>query len=261
MARAAKLSLALAAAVLLPIACRGKPSSTAADRGAALEGAYLAPPEPDAVRADARGVVLSGVAPAGSRVRLASPSGQASFAAADAAGRWSFALGVLSQPSIFGISAIAGPRAVQGQGYLLVTPTGQAAVLRAGAPALRLDARPGAGLRTLDFDAGGALEVSAMAPPKATVILRLDGRQVAEGRADDNGRFTASLPASGQPGLRPGPHRLDAVGDGFADTASPQLTPAPPLAEGPLRSQLTPAGLRVDWLTPGGGVQSTILVH
>jgi hypothetical protein len=28
-----------------------------------------------------------------------------------------------------------------------------------------------------------------------------------------------------------------------------------------LRSQLTPAGLRVDWMTPGGGVQSTLLVH
>jgi hypothetical protein len=27
-----------------------------------------------------------------------------------------------------------------------------------------------------------------------------------------------------------------------------------------LRSQLTDEGLRADWLTPGGGVQSTILV-
>jgi hypothetical protein len=40
-----------------------------------------------------------------------------------------------------------------------------------------------------------------------------------------------------------------------------QVTPAAPLAQGPLRSQLTSAGLRVDWMTPGGGVQSTILVH
>jgi hypothetical protein len=28
-----------------------------------------------------------------------------------------------------------------------------------------------------------------------------------------------------------------------------------------LRSQLTPAGLRVDWMTPGGGVQTTLLIH
>jgi len=40
-----------------------------------------------------------------------------------------------------------------------------------------------------------------------------------------------------------------------------QVTPAAPLVDGPLRSQLTSAGLRVDWMTPGGGVQSTILVH
>jgi hypothetical protein len=40
-----------------------------------------------------------------------------------------------------------------------------------------------------------------------------------------------------------------------------QVSRAAPLAQGPLRSQITHAGLRLDWLTPGGGVQSTILVH
>jgi hypothetical protein len=40
-----------------------------------------------------------------------------------------------------------------------------------------------------------------------------------------------------------------------------QTAPPAPLAQGPVRSQLTDAGLRVDWMTPGGGVQSTILVH
>lgn len=258
---AAKLSLVLAVTALLPVACRGKPAAGVNDKSASLEAAYLTPPQPVSVRADARGVELSGAAPAGSRVRLASPSGEASFAGADADGRWTFALGALASPRIFGLSATTGPRTVQAQGYLLVTPGGQAALLRAGAPAARVDASPRPGLRTLDFDAGGALEVSVAAPARATVILRLDGRQVAEGRADEAGRFTASLPATGQPAIRAGAHHVEAVGDGFADGAAVQLTPATPLAEGPLRSQLTPAGLRVDWLTPGGGVQSTILVH
>ena len=262
MARAAKLCLAMAAAALLLAGCRGKPTASAgSDHAAALEAAYLAPPQPDAVSADARGVVLSGAAPAGARVRLASPSGRASFTTAGADGRWTFSLGVLTEPRIYGLSATAGPRAVQAQGYLLVTPSGQAALLRAGAPAVRIDVRRGSGLRTLDFDAGGALEVSAAAPARATVILHLDGRQVAEGRADEAGRFTASASAAGQPGIAPGSHRVEALGDGFADAANVRLGPAQPLAEGPLRSQLTPAGLRVDWLTPGGGVQSTILVH
>jgi hypothetical protein len=50
-------------------------------------------------------------------------------------------------------------------------------------------------------------------------------------------------------------------GDGFADQVVVHVTPAAALAQGPLSSQVTSAGLRVDWMTPGGGVQSTILVH
>ncbi len=93
------------------------------------------------------------------------------------------------------------------------------------------------------------------------MILRLDGRQVAEGRADDNGRYAVSLPATGQPPIRPGGHQVQVTGDGFSDTAAILVSPARPLADGPLHSQFTPAGLRVDWMTPGGGLQSTILVH
>ena len=47
----------------------------------------------------------------------------------------------------------------------------------------------------------------------------------------------------------------------FNDEVTVRTTPAQPLAQGPLRSQFTPAGLRVDWMTPGGGVQSTLLIH
>jgi hypothetical protein len=35
---------------------------------------------------------------------------------------------------------------------------------------------------------------------------------------------------------------------------------AAPLAGRPLRSQLSGGGLRCDWTTPGGGLQSTVIV-
>jgi hypothetical protein len=111
----------------------------------------------------------------------------------------------------------------------------------------------------VDFDRGGGLEVSAAVAPGATVILRLDGRQAAEGRADAQGRYKASL-GSPTP-IRPGTHQVQVFGDGFSDQAVVQVSPAAPLAQGPLRSQLTSAGLRVDWMTPGGGEQSTLLIH
>jgi hypothetical protein len=213
------------------------------------------------VRLDAGGVVLAGRGPPAARVRLARPTGEASYVDAERDGRWTIQLGPAGDARIFGLSATAGGRQVQAQGYLLVTPKGQAALLRAGAGALRIDAVPGSGLRAIDFDAGGGMEVTAAASPKATVILRLDGREVAEGRADANGRYAVSLPPAGQPPIRPGGHVVQVAGDGFNDTAAILVSPARPLADGPLHSQFTPAGLRVDWMTPGGGLQSTILIH
>jgi len=246
---------------LLLAACGPRPTDARAKAAADADSGYRPPPQPDSVRLDADGVVLAGHGPPEAQVRLARPTGEAVFATADATGRWTIPLGLAAQPRIFGLSAIAAGRTTQAQGYLLVTPKGEAALLRAGAGALRIDTAPGPGLRTIDFDAGGGLEVSVAAAPGATVILRLDGRQVAQGRADEAGRYAVGLPPAGQPAIRPGAHQLQANGDGFADTTAFVVSPPLPLAEGPLRSQFTPAGLRVDWMTPAGGVQSTILVH
>jgi hypothetical protein len=243
-------------------ACGDKPAGGDNNASAqAQDAAYLAPPEPDTVRLDASGLVLSGRGPAGGRVRLAQPNGQAVFAPVDAQGRWTIPLGPAAQPRIFGLSVTDGGRTAQAQGYVLVTPRGQAALLRAGAAAVRIDSPTGAGFRAVDFDVGGGLVAAMEVAPRATVILRLDGRQVAEGRADETGRYVASLPAAGQAAIRPGVHQLEMSGDGFADSVTVTLAPAQPLADGPMRSQLTPAGLRLDWLTPGGGVQSTLLPH
>src|SRR5258707_736085 len=82
----------------------------------------------------------------------------------------------------------------------------------------------------------------AAAAPGATVILRLDGRQVAGGRADGGGRYAVSLPAPSQPPIRPGGHVVQVAGDGFNDSAAVLVSPAKPLADGPLHSQFTPAG-------------------
>lgn len=247
-------------AALALCACSARPPKPAPNvQAAAPQANDLAPPSLDTVRIGPRGVVLSGVTQPGVKVRLASPAGQEIFAAAGAEGRWSIDLPPAAEPRIFGLSATVGERRVQAQGYILVSPSGQAALLRAGAGALRIDPGVSPGLRAVDFDRGGGMEVSVAAPPGATVILRLDGRQVAEGRADGNGRYEASL-GSPDP-VQAGPHQIQIAGDGFTDQALVQVSPAAPLAQGPLRSQLTSAGLRVDWMTPGGGEQSTLIVH
>jgi hypothetical protein len=261
-------------AALSVAACGGKPSATSQATGHApaqgsaqaqgedastQEQAYLSPPRVEAVRSGPVGVTLIGSAPAGGRVRLATPAGAALFADANANGTWAIALPPAAQARIFGLSVSLRDRKAQAEGYVLVTSTGQAALLRAGAGTLRIDRDLRPGLRAIDFDRGGGMEVSVQAAPAATVIVRLDGHQAAEGRADAQGRYGISLGATTP--IKPGTHQVQVFGDGFSDQATVQLSPAAPLADGPMRSQLTPAGLRVDWMTPGGGVQSTLLIH
>jgi hypothetical protein len=256
----AKSLVGVLAAAALGLGGCGPQARVAAPTGeAAQETGNLTPPQLDTVLVGPDGINLGGAAPAGGKVRLATPAGQASFATVDADGRWTLVLPPAAEPRIFGLSVSARGRQVQAEGYVLVTPQGQAALLRGGASALRVDSPARPGLRAIDFDRGGGVEVSVQASPKATVILRFDGHEAAEGRADATGRYVASLGA--QTPIRPGAHQIQVSGDGFSDQVTVQLSPAAPLAQGPARSQLTPAGLRVDWMTPGGGVQSTLIVH
>jgi hypothetical protein len=253
------VAFALAAGLGLS-GCGARPPAAGAEGDAAAqEVSNLAPPRVDSVRLQNGGVVLAGAAPAGGLIRLATPAGEATGATADAHGRWTIYLPASVEPRIFGLSVSEHGRQVQAEGYVLVTPQGQAALLRAGTGALRIDPSMTPALRAIDFDRGGGMEVSAQVAPGATVIVHLDGRQAAEGRADAAGRYVASL--GSQTAIRPGAHQVQVSGDGFSDRVTAQVSPAAPLAQGPARSQLTPAGLRVDWMTPGGGVQSTLLVH
>jgi hypothetical protein len=249
--------------VVLLAGCGGKaPAVKGGGDVRAQDAGYLTPPNPDGLRMTARGFSLSGSAPARGRVRLATPSGQAMFADADDKGRWTIVLGPVPEPRVFGLSVTARGRTAQAQGYVVVTPKGQGAVLRAGAGARRFDTPARPGLRAIDFDRGGGVEVSATTPASAAVLLHLDGRLTAQGRANAAGRYDASLPGPGSSTpIRPGPHQVQVSGDGFSDTVAFEVSPPAPLAQGPVRSQFTEAGLRVDWMTPGGGVQSTILVH
>jgi len=216
---------------------------------------YAAPPAVERVRNDSAGLVLSGTAAPGAPVRLGSPTGQSVMVRADAAGRWALRLPTAAEPRIFGLSETVGPRQAQAQGYVLLTPQGPAALLRAGAGAIRLDARRGPALGAIDFDAEGGTVVSGVAAADTAVFVRVDGHQPVEGRTDARGRYSVAL---SQPIAR-GPHTVDVNGDDFANTAQVSLTPPEPLVTGPLRSQFTSAGLRIDWRTPGGGVQSTLL--
>jgi hypothetical protein len=247
--------LALSACVLLG-GCGRRPARAPDAPQAGPAADYVTPPSVTQVRTAAGAVTLSGVAQPGAQVRLGSPTGGAVVTAVDAAGHWSLRLPAATQPRIFGLSVKIGGRQAQSQGYLLVTPQGPAALLRAGAAAIRLDPRPTPSLGAVDFDRAGGTVISGLAPAASLVFLRLDGRQIAEARTDAAGRYAIAL---NQP-LARGGHALEVSGDAFTSPGRVEAAPAAPLAAGPMRSQFTKGGLRIDWLTPGGGVQSTVLL-
>jgi hypothetical protein len=244
------------AVLLLAVALAGcGRKATPGEQAAASQALYLAPPEVTSVTRQGDTLTVSGHATAGARVRLATPAGAASELTADDKGRWTLVMPAAAEPRIYGLSMTGAGRQVQGQGYLLTAPGGVAALLRAGAGAIRLDPQPTAQIGAVDFDRDGEAVVSGSAPIDAALSVQVDGRQALDGRADDAGRYSLALPKE----LAAGAHRIEVLGDGFDSVVTVEIAGPQPLVGGPLRSQLTTGGVRIDWLTPGGGVQSTLL--
>lgn len=245
----------VALAALALAACQGPSASDAAKAQVPAVHAYAAPPQVLGVARNGGVIEIEGSAPAKARVRLAQPNGAAMFAAADAQGRWSLSFPAPAEPQVFGVSAEADGRTAQAQGYLLVSPDGRAALLRAGGAALRVDALPATAIGAIDFDREGGAVISGRAPANSTFDVRVNGKQAAEAHSDAQGRFEVVLTSP----LTPGHRRLQMIGPGYEASADISVSrPIVPPA-GPLRAAQTAGALRIDWVTPGGGLQTTML--
>jgi len=247
--------LLAAVAVAGLAACNDRPSTPPppAPHDADADAGYVAAPELTAAHAQTDEIRLEGTAAAGARVRLAEPAGPAAQARANGSGHWRMSLPAAARPRILGLSMAVEGRVVQAQGYLLLTPAGRAILLRAGAGASAPGPAGAPRIVAFDFDRQGGAVLSGAAAPAANVSVRLDGRQVAVGRAGADGRFSIAL---SQP-VASGVHQVEVVGDAFRSAAVVDTTPAAPLAGGPFRAVASAQGVRADWLTPGGGLQST----
>ncbi len=229
---------------------------SAAEAARVEEAAYRPPPAALAVQRLADGsTVISGVADAGARVRLASPDGAVTQATSDNR-QWRVRLPPSTEVRLFGLAAVETGRTIQSEGYLAITPGGRAARLRAGAGAWVLQPPSVLCILAVDYDRkGGAVVSGAGRPGDEATVLADD---VARGRTtiDATGRFALAFDEP----LTVGPHRLEAV-DG-AQHAQAALTMSPPaaLTAGPYRAAREPGGWRIDWLTPGGGVQTTLII-
>lgn len=221
------------------------------------EAGYIAPPSLERVQRSAGGVTLSGRGAPEADVRLRSPTGEVVTGKTDAEGRWSLDVPNEAGVRLFGLSTTREGRTVQAEGYVMVAEGGDVALLRAGAGARRLAGGSSSPrILAIDFDREGGAVVSGVAAPEAGLNVRVDRVTRGGGRADEGGHFFISLD---QP-LTPGAHDIQVAGEGGETALTVNIAAPAPLVSGPVRAERAPQGWRVDWMTPGGGVQTTLLI-
>ena len=202
-------------------------------------------------------MVLNGVAAPGAVIRLASPGGSAITGSADRKGAFNIVAPGGPTPQLYSLSEAVGGRLARAVGYITVLPAPgpAAALLRPAAAAALPPAQVQRGVAAVDYDASGAAIASGRAAPGETVRLFLDGKDVGDDPTDPTGVFNASL---SQP-LSPGPHVLTMASPRTRASASFDAARTSSLAGAYYRASRVEAAWRIDWATPGGGVQSTIL--
>ena len=199
---------------------------------------------------------LYGSASPGAAVRLASPSGVQQFANADAGGVWRLTVAPSAEPRLLGLSMSDKGQVVQAVGLLFIAPDGAVARLRTGGGTqAAAPSAPGLAALALDYDNQRAATLSGVSGPHETVIVRVDGVERSQTRADAGGRFVAPL----QP-LTAGSHQFDVMGATqqihFTATVDTPQTPA----AAPYTARRDGQGWRIDWRTPGGGGQTTLIL-
>ena len=207
-------------------------------------------------------IVISGTAPADSRMRFAFSDPlkggiQAVGVTTDAQGQFRAEVPITVNGGLYDVTADDGGRLRQMEGRLFVPPgrPDKATLLRPGSASRLL--RPQAlGIMLADYDSAGAFAVSGRVAPDAEVIVMVNDEVRAEVHSDGQGAFDAEtqVPAPG-----PVPEAISVIVQtpkaSFRRDLQIAASPTP-FAE---RMAAAPDSWRVDWQLPGGGGQSTVV--
>ncbi len=258
------ITLIAAAIALGPLSACGPAPKAQEIKAPVLDFGYLQAPVLTSARMAGAMVVLSGRSANAARVRLSSPYGQALGTTASDTGDWSIEVPAALNPAeplqMYGLSQDRDGRQVQAEGYIAVLPDPltPAVLLRAGTGARPIGPR-GSGLAAViiaDFDDVGGLAVSGQAAAGQEIKAALDGVWGAQGRADRDGHFSLALSGA----TRPGAHQVSLQIGGRTLILPLDIQPARLAAGRLFKSTQLQGGWRIDWTTPSGGVQSSLIM-
>jgi hypothetical protein len=262
LASAAVVVLMALGAAALGACGRSRPFQAAQSGAEAPDPGYRAAPQVSgAMRAADGAVTLTGRALPSAQVKMISLRGlEAGPIRANGSGVWTVLLGPVSEPVLYSLAEESGGRTVSAEGLIAVLPGAPTvAVLRAGFGAQVVQGQNGKPLeiQAVDYDLAGAAVVSGRARAGSAVRVMVDGQAPTQGAAGPDGRFSLTLPPKPVP---PGPHRLQVATPQASVEVEVVLTPPAATGKGGYQAQAERSGWRVDWTTPGGGAQTTLLL-
>lgn len=233
-------------------ACFGEPA-TEGGAPEAERAVLVAPQVTGLGPASNGGLVLSGLARPGDRVRVTDSAGRAVGVTANADGAFAVSLPAPERAEILQVTVLRPEGAAVADGFVFAPPGGRgAAVLRPGAAAAPLD--PAAGLiAALDRDDGGSLALAGRGAADQPVRISVDGAPAGETRTDAEGRFALRLDVR----VAPGPRRVRVETPAGAAERTIELIDS--TGRRGLEGAPIEGGWSVRWPLPGGGGQTTYL--
>ena len=241
--------------VLALTGCQDKPTVTDPDAAMRAAGYARAPVITGIEQAGSDMVVVTGDTIPNARVRFAYGDQRAIGVTADSKGRFRAELPIGTQGGIYDLSAGDLGRLMHADGRLFIPPgmPQKAILMRPGAPSFPVVPHASQ-LLVADYDSAGAFALAGRVTPKTAVNLVVDGVRVRQ-MSDDTGYFSAIMQI-------PSPTQGAVVADvsvQVGDTSwTRTISVTSATGEGD-RITAIPKGWRVDWMLPGGGIQTTLV--
>jgi hypothetical protein len=221
---------------------------------AARQAGYLVSPVVRSVMSGPAGQrLLKGTAGAGNQIELVPmDSGSAVTSVVDASGNWQVGLTDTPRVRQFTVVTSRQGRTLPASDRIVQLPNGWVAVMSPGLPTRVIGRQKPALIQAVDFDRAGGAALSGAAPANQGIVARVDRRPAGETHPGTDGQYGLALAAP----LSAGAHAFDVASD--TGQQSVELVMSPPTAE---RTVSVNGGWRIDWKSPAGGYQATIILN